>query len=262
MASTSRCFFKSKFNYEDGNLTIAGPARIQTIVKCSKEYKDDFYLTLEEKLRDNPNVTIGCHRNCVSTYTSKERLNRDRKRKCSAESDQSQPPIKQRRSTVQEFSFKEQCIFCGEMEEGGAVQNCICKSRQKSFKESILKVCDQRKEHVADQVRFRVEGALSDIHAADARYYVDCKTSFMSANSIAAAQNTSRVHVNEDPAFNSVTEEMVTDKSCLWNSVQLHDLYQLLGGKALSRRALLLQIKEHFSDRNNREKPEDSANLV
>lgn len=57
----SRCFFKSKFNYEDGKLAIAGPARIQTVVKSSKECKDDFYLTLEEKLRDNPNVTIGCH---------------------------------------------------------------------------------------------------------------------------------------------------------------------------------------------------------
>ena len=60
-------------------------------------------------------MTIGCHRNCVSTYTSKERLNRHRKQESSAaESDPSQPPIKQRRSTVQGFSFKEQCIFCGE----------------------------------------------------------------------------------------------------------------------------------------------------
>ena len=91
----SSCFFKSRF-CEDGNLTTAGPARIQAIVKFSKEYKDDFFL--EEKLRDNPNVTIGCHRNCVSTYTSKERLNRHRKREsCAAESDPSQPPIKQRR---------------------------------------------------------------------------------------------------------------------------------------------------------------------
>ena len=91
----SSCFFKSRFNCEDGNLITAGPARIQTIVKFSKEYKDDFYLTLEEKLRDNPNVTIGCYRNCVSTYTSKERLKRER---CAAESDSSQPPDKARRS--------------------------------------------------------------------------------------------------------------------------------------------------------------------
>ena len=55
----SCCFFKSKFNCEDGNLVTAGPARIQTIVKFSKEYKDDFYLTLEEQLRGYPNVMIG-----------------------------------------------------------------------------------------------------------------------------------------------------------------------------------------------------------
>ena len=134
----------------------AGPARIQTIVKFGKEYKDDFYLTLEEKLRDNPNVTIECHWNCVSTYTSKERLNRHGKRERSAaESDPSQPPIKQRRSTVQGLSFKGQCIFCGE--------SCIIASPgKKSFKESILKVCDQCKDNVAEQERFRVEGALTE----------------------------------------------------------------------------------------------------
>ena len=41
---------------------------------------------------------------------------------------------------------------------------------------------------------------------------------------------------------------MVKDKSHLWNSVQLHHLYQLPGGKILFRRALLLLIKEHFLD--------------
>lgn len=67
-------------------------------------------------------------------------------------------------------------------------------------------------------------------------------------NSLAATQNASEVNVNEDPAFDSVTEEMVKDESRLWNSVQLHHLHQLLGGSILSRRALLLHVKEHFSD--------------
>lgn len=50
-------------------------------------------------------MTIGCHQNCVSTYTSKEKLNTHRKRESSAaESDPSQPPIQQCRSTVQGFS--------------------------------------------------------------------------------------------------------------------------------------------------------------
>ena len=93
-----------------------------------------------------------------------------------------------------------------------------------------------------------MEGAFSDLHAGDARYHVDCMTNFMSPNSIAATQNACKVNVNEDPALYSVTEEMVKDKSRLWNSVQLHHLYQLLGGKILSRRALLLQINKHFLD--------------
>ena len=92
------------------------------------------------------------------------------------------------------------------------------------------------------------KGPLSDLHAADARYHVDCITNFISPSSIAAAQNANTVNVNEDPAFDSVTEEMVKDKSRLWNSDHLHHLYQLLKGKILSRRALLLQTKEHFSD--------------
>jgi len=86
---------------------------------------------------------------------------------------------------------------------------------KKSLKEFILKVCDQRKDNVGEQVRFRVEGTLSDLHAADARYHVDCMTNFTSPNSIAAAQNANKVNVNEDPAFHSVTEEMVKDKSRL-----------------------------------------------
>ena len=51
---------------------------------------------------------------------------------------------------------------------------------KKAFKQSILEVCAKRSDEIADQVRIRIEGALSDLHAADARYHVDCMTSFMS----------------------------------------------------------------------------------
>lgn len=119
-------------------------------------------------------------------------------------------------------------IFCGEScaiekdkkHPDGWRRAVLCRTEyaspgKKSFKESILKVCDQRKDNVAEQVRSRVEGALSDLPAADARYHVDCMTNFMSANSIPAAQNASKINVNEDPAFDSVKEEMIEDKSRL-----------------------------------------------
>ncbi|CAH3187555.1 unnamed protein product, partial [Porites lobata] len=41
---------------------------------------------------------------------------------------------------------------------------------------------------MAGEVRTRVEGALSDLHAADARYHVNCMTCFMAPRSVAAAK--------------------------------------------------------------------------
>lgn len=40
---------------------------------------------------------------------------------------------------------------------------------RKSFKEVLLETCDNRKDILGDQVRLRLEGAISDLHAADAR---------------------------------------------------------------------------------------------
>ena len=47
------------------------------------------------------------------------------------------------------------------------------------FKGSILRVCAQRNDRTADVVRTRVQGAVSDLHAADARYHIDCRAMFM-----------------------------------------------------------------------------------
>ena len=58
---------------------------------------------------------------------------------------------------------------------------------KKAFKESILEACMQRNVDIANQVRICVEAASSDLHAADARYHVNCMASFMSPKSISAA---------------------------------------------------------------------------
>ena len=51
------------------------------------------------------------------------------------------------------------------------------------------------------KVRVRVEGALSDLHAANARYHVNCITSFMSLKPISAVKNASKEDENTDPAI-------------------------------------------------------------
>ena len=114
---------------------------------------------------------------------------------------------------------------------------------KKSFKESVLEVCTQRNDDIANQVRVRIEGALSDLHAADARYHGNCMTSFMSHNSISAAKNVLKENKNTDPAFDQVVDEMSKDRSRLWNSVELYNQYQLFGGKALPRGSLLVKIQ-------------------
>ena len=119
---------------------------------------------------------------------------------------------------------------------------------KKAFKESILEACTQRNDDIANQVRVRVEGALSDLHAADARYHVNCMASFMSPKSVSAAKNASKDDENTDPAFDEIIGEMLKDKSLLWNSVELYHQYQLFGGKALLRRSLLVKIQHHFLD--------------
>lgn len=58
-----------------------------------------------------------------------------------------------------------------------------------SLKEEILHKCDERNDKWASEVRLRVAGAVSDLHAADARYHVDCRTRFTSQRSVSAAVN-------------------------------------------------------------------------
>ena len=119
---------------------------------------------------------------------------------------------------------------------------------QKSFKQSILDICTQRNDEIAHQVRIRIEGAVSDLHAADARYHVDCMANFMSPKSIFAAINRSQKVEKTDEAFNSVICEISKDRSSMWNSVELFQMYQRCGGNALVRRSLLEQIKDYFGE--------------
>ena len=61
----------------------------------------------------------------------------------------------------------------------------------KPFKEVILDVCKNRNDEWALQVEVRLQGAISDLHAADARYHDDCRTNFMAPRSVLTASGSS-----------------------------------------------------------------------
>ena len=170
--------FKWKYNCVDkGELTKAGPARIESVIRFSKEYKDNVHVDLVDRSEKNPELTIECHRSCVSTYTSQQHLSRHKKREGCASVSASQPLKKQRRSDVPVFRFKENCLFCGELCEIEKDKEhpdrwkkaVLCRTAhagpgKKGFRESILEACTQRNDDIANQVRVCVEGALSDLH--------------------------------------------------------------------------------------------------
>jgi len=64
---------------EDGSkkeLTVVGTDTIKTIIESSKWRFDDLHEDLETRLLADKHLEVLCHRDCVSTYTSKSHINR------------------------------------------------------------------------------------------------------------------------------------------------------------------------------------------
>lgn len=192
-----------------------------------------------------------CHKNCISTYCSKDHIQRFLKRKNSGEkaSDQSNAP-KRLRGRAREFNFLKQCLFCGEeCELERSRKNpsrwrkaYLCRTAysndKTAWKDNILEHAIKRGDTWGSDVAFRTNSALSDLHAAEARYHKDCMVKFFSNK---PAANTDGLM---ERALDELITEMKSDHSRIWNSRELHNLYQQLGGKNLSRRALIGYLED------------------
>ena len=95
---------------------------------------------------------------------------------------------------------------------------------------------------MGEKVRSRILQAVSDLPAADARYHQRCRLSFrnipLNPSSIKSC----------DEAFNHVTNRILEDKTKIWNSVLIEELYKSYGGTELSRRALIDKLSETIPD--------------
>lgn len=120
-------------------------------------------------------------------------------------------------------------------------------SSDKTFKETILQVCRDRSDQWAKDVELRVLGAVSDLHAADARYHRDCKPSFMGPKALKLSAK-SGTTTRKDSAFDQVVRLMESDKNKLWSSTELHNAYVDRDGNRLQRRTLVDAIAKHFGE--------------
>ena len=73
-----KCLFKFRYGPECDNSkpcsSNKGHARIDSIIKASKVYRDDLHVELEQKVEEDETLTVYFHRNCVSRYTSSSNM--------------------------------------------------------------------------------------------------------------------------------------------------------------------------------------------
>ncbi len=116
-----------------------------------------------------------------------------------AERSQSEPPLTRSRLETFDtctnehgrFQFKGYCVFCSSKylpkdkkhpnRKWRRVVQCRTADRpgEISFKDRILDLCSCRDDNWAHEVRTRVLGAFSDLHAADGEYHKDCYDAFV-----------------------------------------------------------------------------------
>ena len=262
--SDQSCFFEFKYNCSEfkEEYIHLGSARINSVIEYSKIYEDGKYEYLEKNISKD-NFSIQCHKSCVSTYTStvhKKRLYKTRLQEKRKQVECVAGPSKRIRViTGKIFSFKEHCVFCGEdciltkdpknPKRWRAAYLCRqlkLKGKNVTFNQAVLDVCAARNDDWSNDVERRIRGAVSDLHAADARYHVDCRNKFMTPVNIKYAASSKSKNA-DDEAIKSLIECMSSEKNRTWTMVELYDEFRAFGGK-LTKDYVAKKIKEHFGD--------------
>ena len=170
---------------------------------------------------------------------------------------------RRRRSEMLNFEFKKHCIFCGEYcvafdnknpSRYRLVSQCRSAeiSGERSFEDLILDRCDERSDVQSEEVRIRLVGAQTDLHAADAQYHRDCNMSFMSARNVISAHSKAAhsASTSPDDSFQSLIDVMNGDPAHVWTSVELQEHYTNISddSKITTRKQLVGKPQSHFGE--------------
>ena len=226
--------------------------RLASIAKASSEQREDgFNNAVVLKLKAD-GVTLASHRSYVSSNTSKSHIARCKKTPKEPE------PKRLRRSNENLFHFQSDCFFCDkECVEKDAKHpdrwktffhvRIVYMKNWEPFKDFILKICDIRSDSWSSDVKSRVNSALSDLHAADARYHQDCRLSFLHSKYVDLAAKTSgRTVVDSALDYVKCTIKSKKNDKEWWDSVEIFRLYSENGGHILSRRSLVSKLVDYF----------------
>lgn len=81
----------------------------------------------------------------------------------------------------------------------------------KFIKQLVLDTCNKQNDKWSSHVRIRVEGAVSDLNSAEARYHVDCRNRFVGVLSVAVARQSTgepSKPQDDDKPFRAVVDSL------------------------------------------------------
>ena len=153
--------------------------------------------------------------------------------------DKSSEKVGSLRSHSTEFNFKEQCLFCEEVCEKPDTRNpnrkrkAVAKvsdsnTNNHTFKDTVLKICEQRTDEWSNRVKFRIQSVISDLRAAGAQYHKLCYLKFKTMTS--EENKSDKINTK---AFQNVCHHLQSHQDKFWSSVEVEDLYASLGGEKL-----------------------------
>ena len=101
----------------------------------------------------------------------------------------------------------------------------IERTGDKSLKQYLLEACDYRDDEWANNVRERLLGAFSDLHAGGVRYHVLCRCNFTAQRSPKRDAGSTSNSEEVDDALNSLIRTLKEDPKSNWNSVEIFNAY-------------------------------------
>ncbi len=123
------------------------------------------------------------HVNCRKNFCSENCIASATKRQLDSSSSDGGPVT--RRSKGTSFIYIDNCLFCGNPDKySGKVKDWkLIPVRTTGTSQTLISICDTRKDAWSDIVRGRIEFA-PDLHAADARYHYLCNINFRTGKEI------------------------------------------------------------------------------
>jgi hypothetical protein len=193
------------------------------------------------------NASVGdvfVHKNCRKKYTDKRTSSGTTDEEC-----QQQPATKTLRSSLSQFDYKTQCVFCGKIAVKDIKhpdRDLVFEVRALQTRYTIKKHCDRLGE-VADDVRIRLN---VDLVAEEARYHDSCYKAFTSST-VGSNKPHRPVAQNMNERFEALCHWLENDGDAeLYTLSDLHNQMTHLanGEEVYGEKHMRQKLMEHYGD--------------